>query len=46
LVDQGSEEFQRVADAREKIEQLGKLAAGSRHIKLTISWQVEEETNS
>lgn len=46
LIDQGSEEFQHVADAREKLEQLGKLAAGGRHIKMTISWQVEEETNS
>jgi hypothetical protein len=46
LIDQGTEEFRRIEDARAKLEQLAKLTGDHRDIRMTITWQIEEETTS
>ncbi len=46
LIDQGEEDFRRIADARAKLEQLTKLTGDHRDIRLKITWRIEEETNS
>ncbi|MFI5456744.1 MAG: hypothetical protein ACHRXM_14960 [Isosphaerales bacterium] len=44
LVDQGSEVFLGVSQAKEKLNQLDKLAVNGRHISITINWRIEEDT--
>ena len=46
LIDQGSEEFRSVEAAREKLAELDKMSGDGRDIKMTIAWQIEEETNA
>jgi hypothetical protein len=46
VIDQGTEEFQRIEDAKAKLEQLTKLVRDHRDLRMTITWQIEEETNS
>ena len=46
LIDQGTEEFRRIADAKAKLDQLTKLTGDGRDIRMTITWQIEEETTS
>ncbi|HKI20937.1 MAG TPA: hypothetical protein VKA15_23800, partial [Isosphaeraceae bacterium] len=44
LINRGSEEFQCIADAKAKLDQLTNLTGDRRHIQVTIAWQVEEDT--
>jgi hypothetical protein len=44
LIDQGTDEFRRIEDAQRKLEALASLATGGRHVKITMDWQIEEET--
>jgi hypothetical protein len=46
LIDQGTEEFRGIADAKAKLDQLTKLTSDGRDIRMTITWQIEEETTS
>jgi len=46
LIDQGTEEFRRIADAKAKLDQLTKLTGDGRDIRMTITWQIEEEMTS
>ena len=46
LIDQGTEEFRRIEDAKAKLEQLAKLTGDHRDIRMTITWQIEEEATS
>ncbi len=46
LIDQGAEMFRRIEDAKAKLEQLAKLTGDHRDIRMTITWQIEEETTS
>ena len=46
VVDQGTEQFQDIDDAQAKLEQLTKLTAERRHLRMTITWRIEEETNA
>src|SRR5271157_3306348 len=46
LIDQGTEEFLRIEDAKAKLEQLAKLTGNHRDIRMTITWQIEEEATS
>jgi hypothetical protein len=43
LVEQGSEEFERLADARAKLERLEGLITARRHAQVTMTWRIEEE---
>jgi hypothetical protein len=45
LVDQGKETFQRVQDAQAKLDALLKLTGERRHVQVTLSWRIEEETS-
>ncbi len=44
VIDRGTEGFQSIEDARAKLEQLANLTGDHRHVQLTITWQIEEET--
>jgi len=46
LIDQGTEEFRSIEDAKAKLEQLAKLTGDHRDIRMTIAWSIEEETTS
>jgi hypothetical protein len=46
LIDQGTEGFRRIEDAKAKLEQLAEQTGDHRHIQMTITWQIEEETTS
>ncbi|MBX6311842.1 MAG: phage resistance protein, partial [Isosphaeraceae bacterium] len=46
LIDQGTEDFAAVADAKAKLEQLAQQATNGRQVRLTIAWRIEEETQS
>jgi hypothetical protein len=45
-VAQGTEEFHAIEDAKRKLEELAPLATGRRHVKITMTWRIEEETTS
>ncbi len=44
LIDEGTEECNGIAAAREKLEQLAKLMNDRRRIEMTIAWRIDEET--
>jgi hypothetical protein len=43
LIEEGSQEFQRIDDAKVKLEQLTTLTGNHRHLRMTITWRIEEE---
>ena len=43
-IDQGEKNFNGIAAAREKLEQLAKLMNDRRRIEMTIAWRIDEET--
>jgi hypothetical protein len=46
VIDEGTAEFRKIEDAKAKLEQLAKLTGNHRDIRLTFTWQIEEETTS
>ncbi len=44
LVDRGTNEYRSVPEALKKLEELDRMSAGGRHVTLTVSWQIEEDT--
>jgi hypothetical protein len=44
IVDEGSQEYGSVSDARQKLGRLGDQVTKGREIKVTLSWRIEEDT--